>query len=257
MPVGDLIAPEIKQSPITTNILPGELANIRATVTDNAGVKSVTIFYRNTGAVDFKRTEMMRELGTDHYAATLPEIIAPSVEYYIRATDHAENAILHGHTFSPLTITVLPAQGGSAAVADPHVAPQKDAAAKPVITKANISQRELALFLIQFIRSYEDGDLLQFMRLFSENAKIENRMDRKGIEEDYKDLFNKSVARRFILGDLKWEHNNDKAEGEGFFEVKIWPKGGNNFKTFTGEVMIEVLKTKTNQLVITGLFHRF
>ncbi len=95
------------------------------------------------------------------------------------------------------------------------------------------------------------------MRLFSENAKTEDNSTRLSIEADYKDLFSKSAARRFILGDLDWKYNNDVAEGNGFFEVKIWPKGGDQFKTFTGEVTITVLKTEAEGLVITGLFHNF
>ena len=129
LPAGDLIAPEIKSPPITKKIPPGERATIHATVTDNIGVKNVTIFYRNMGAIDFKRTEMMRELGTkDEYMATLPEIAAPGIEYYIQATDNAGNTILHGHTFSPLTLTVLspgesPQQGQSAMATAPQERP--------------------------------------------------------------------------------------------------------------------------------------
>ncbi len=129
--------------------------------------------------------------------------------------------------------------------------------AASLIARPRISQRELALLIFRFIRSYEDGNLFQFMRLFSENAKTEDNSTRLSIEADYKDLFSKSAARRFILGDLDWKYNNDVAEGNGFFEVKIWPKGGDQFKTFTGEVTITVLKTEAEGLVITGLFHNF
>ena len=132
LPAGDVIAPEITAPPITKKIPPGERTTIHATVTDNIGVKNVTIFYRDMGAIDFKRTEMMRELGTkDEYMATLPEIMAPGIEYYIQATDNAGNTILHGHTFSPLTLTVspdvLPQEGQDAMV----IAPQEEAVAKP------------------------------------------------------------------------------------------------------------------------------
>ncbi len=132
-----------------------------------------------------------------------------------------------------------------------------DPVAPFIIAKPKISQRELALLIFRFIRSYEDGNLFQFMRLFSKNAKTEDRSDRLSIEADYKDLFRKSAARRFILGNLDWKYDNDTAKGNGFFEVKIWPKGGDQFKTFTGEVTIEVLKTEAEGLVITGLFHQF
>jgi len=106
LPSGDLVAPEIKSPQINKQLAAGESVTIHASVTDNVGVKNVTLFYRHVGAADFKRVEMSRKLPTDNYSATLPEITEPGIEYYIQATDLAGNTILHGHTFSPLTIAV-------------------------------------------------------------------------------------------------------------------------------------------------------
>ena len=124
LPSGDLVAPEIQAPPITKKIPPGEPTTIHATVTDNVGVKNVTIFYRNIGATDFNRKEMMREIGTEDYSVTLSEMMEPGIEYYIQATDQAGNTILHGHTFSPLTLTVssdaLPQEGQDAMAVAPQ-----------------------------------------------------------------------------------------------------------------------------------------
>jgi hypothetical protein len=130
-PTGDLIAPEIDSPPITEEFSPGQRPIIRATVTDNVGVKSVTIFYRDKGETKFQRKEMTRESDTDEYSATLPEILAPGIEYYIQATDQAGNTLLHGHTFAPLTLNVLTGestQGGQETVAG---ASREEASAKP------------------------------------------------------------------------------------------------------------------------------
>lgn len=105
-PTGDLIAPEIKSPPITKKFPIGEQPTIHAIVTDNVGVKTVTIFYRDTGAKDFQRKQMAREPGTDDYSITLPAITASGIEYYLQATDLAGNTLLHGHTFAPLTLSV-------------------------------------------------------------------------------------------------------------------------------------------------------
>jgi len=113
LPGSDLIAPEIKQQQIPKNLPAGDLPTITATVTDNVGVKDVTVFYRQIGASDFARVEMKRNLSTTEYSITLPEIFSPGVEYYIQASDQAGNTVLHGHTFSPLTIAVLPDPTGT------------------------------------------------------------------------------------------------------------------------------------------------
>lgn len=107
LPSGDVIAPVIKHAPNTSIIPAGGFIDIHATVTDNSGVKDVIVFYRNKiDPKDFKRIKMTRELGGDFYSVSLPAAMAPGIEYYIQATDHAGNTILHGHTFSPLTVTV-------------------------------------------------------------------------------------------------------------------------------------------------------
>jgi len=103
----DLIAPEISSPNIAQELYSDEPANIQAMVTDNEGVKNVTLFYRNIGASDFKSAEMERSTETDIYSIKLTDISEPGVEYYIQATDLSGNAISHGHSIAPFTITIL------------------------------------------------------------------------------------------------------------------------------------------------------
>jgi len=113
LPSGDLLAPVIEHIPIEKDIYAGQLVDIKATVTDNVGIKNVILFYRDTNAAEFKRVGMNRDLDSFVYTAQLTATDSPSLEYYIRATDLAGNTLLFGHSFSPLTIAVLPAAGGS------------------------------------------------------------------------------------------------------------------------------------------------
>ncbi len=109
LPSGDLIAPAIEHTPIGKDIPPGQSVDIKATVTDNVGVKEVILFYRESAATGFKRLPMNRDLDSFVYTANIPAVDSPGLEYYIRATDLAGNTLLFGHAFSPLTITVAPA----------------------------------------------------------------------------------------------------------------------------------------------------
>lgn len=106
LPSGDLIAPIIKHTPITTKLQVGETPTIKATVTDNVGVQRVTVFYRHIGSDNFQRKQMAPEIGSTRYSTTLPKATVPGIEYYIQAVDKAGNSILHGHTFSPLVVGV-------------------------------------------------------------------------------------------------------------------------------------------------------
>ncbi len=109
LPSGDLIAPVIKHTPIEKDIYAGQQVDIKATVTDNVGVKNVTLFYRDANAVEFKRLKMNRDLDSFVYTTQLTATDLPGLEYYIQATDLAGNTLLFGYSFSPLTIAVVPA----------------------------------------------------------------------------------------------------------------------------------------------------
>jgi len=113
LPSGDLIAPQINHEPIKENIKAGTSQQIKATITDNVGVKTVTLFYRTVGAKDYKRIQMNQVEGSDEYVTTLgfEDTVEPGIEYYIQAVDLAGNALLHGYSFSPLTVGIVPSEG--------------------------------------------------------------------------------------------------------------------------------------------------
>jgi len=78
------------------------------------------------------------------------------------------------------------------------------------------------------------------------------------IRVEYKNLFEHSNARRFTLGNIEWRLNGNKATGIGYFEVQIWPHEENKLPSiFKGELILSVYKTKTKELVITELYHKY
>jgi hypothetical protein len=109
LPSGDLVAPEVSHEVIPGTLEAGSSLQIKATVTDNVGVKSVTLFYRTKGQEEYKRVAMNRIGDTNEYAVTLgkEDLVEPGIEYYIQAMDLAGNSLLHGYSFSPLAVTVV------------------------------------------------------------------------------------------------------------------------------------------------------
>ncbi|MCW9013778.1 MAG: hypothetical protein OQL06_08350 [Gammaproteobacteria bacterium] len=106
LPSGDLIAPEITQEKYVDTVRSGDNHEIKIKVTDNVGVKQVTLYYRIIGSTDYKRRLMQRVNTSDNYVANInaDEIKAPGIEYYIQAMDLAGNTLLHGYSFSPLSV---------------------------------------------------------------------------------------------------------------------------------------------------------
>ncbi|MCG6971335.1 MAG: hypothetical protein LJE85_16335 [Gammaproteobacteria bacterium] len=109
LPSGDLVAPEVSHEVIPDSLEAGSSVQIKATVTDNVGVKSVTLFYRTKGEEEYKRITMNRIGESNEYAVTLgkQDLVEPGIEYYIQAMDLAGNSLLHGYSFSPLAVNVV------------------------------------------------------------------------------------------------------------------------------------------------------
>lgn len=108
LPSGDLVAPEITQETYVQSVAPGSDHAITVKVTDDVGVKQVTLFFRVIGESNYKRRTMQKVGLSDDYLAKViaDEIRSPGIEYYIQAMDLAGNTLLHGYEFSPLSVTI-------------------------------------------------------------------------------------------------------------------------------------------------------
>ena len=121
----------------------------------------------------------------------------------------------------------------------------------------SISKEELNKLIAKFVRSFEEGDLRLFISLFAEDARTNDQNNRKGIAEDYRNMFEDTEKRQFIFNGLRWVHEDDaKARGEGNFEVKILPKGEGSINTYAGNITIHVEKRRQTVL-ITQLYHEY
>ncbi|MDH5326140.1 MAG: porin family protein [Gammaproteobacteria bacterium] len=119
LPAADLEAPSVTHETSSKAHEAGTDLTIEATVVDNMGVKSVTLYYRAKGTEKYKTMVMQRRAKSDIYSATLThDVSEPGFEYYIQATDNSGNSLLHGYSFSPLLVDVVPAPARKTADAD-------------------------------------------------------------------------------------------------------------------------------------------
>jgi len=108
LPSGDLVAPEITQEIYEQSVPPDSDHEIQVKVTDDVGIKQVTLYYRVIGKTEYKRSTMQKVEKTDYYKVTVgaDEIKPPGIEYYVQAVDLAGNSLLHGYSFSPLSVKI-------------------------------------------------------------------------------------------------------------------------------------------------------
>lgn len=126
--------------------------------------------------------------------------------------------------------------------------------AAPAPPAAKITRDELTGFLRRFASVYEAGDLDQFLNLFSENARTNDRTGRRGIREDYEALFRATDLRRMRLGEINWEIDANQAYGWGDFDVTVKRATDQESYVYTGSLTFVVEKVD-GRLRITRLYH--
>ena len=109
LPSSDLEAPVITQSEYIDKIKNGNSLRISVQVTDNVAVKQVVLYYRKIGTQKYKLLPMSPETGSNVYEIIInaDDIEQPGIEYYIQAMDTAGNTLLHGYSFSPLSVKTI------------------------------------------------------------------------------------------------------------------------------------------------------
>lgn len=87
-PAPDTTAPTITLTPVPNGQAAGTAVTVSATITDDSGIASATLFHRVQGAGAYTSVAMTTS-GGGNYAATIPGVAVgtPAVEYYVRAVD--------------------------------------------------------------------------------------------------------------------------------------------------------------------------
>ena len=105
----DLVSPVIEHQAATGAIKGGTPIKMLAKVTDDIGVKSVTLYYRTEGMTSYRTLEMGLDSESGQFTAIIPgdEVVTSSLEYYIQATDVNGNTVTRGGRNFPLSIALV------------------------------------------------------------------------------------------------------------------------------------------------------
>ena len=132
--------------------------------------------------------------------------------------------------------------------------PPRSAASPQPEPAQQISRDELVSLVERFASVYEAGDLEQFLGMFADNARTNDRTGRDGIRKDYQALFSSTDLREMNLGQLSWEVNGNQAYGWGEFDVTVRRQNDREQFTYTGSLTFVVEKVN-GRLRIVRLFH--
>lgn len=85
----DLVGPTIVHDPVAEPVAVGSMVRIDATVTDPAGVTAVNLHWRVAGSPAFNQVAIPGD--GDQYTTTFGPVAAPSIEYFLSASDGEGN----------------------------------------------------------------------------------------------------------------------------------------------------------------------
>lgn len=123
-------------------------------------------------------------------------------------------------------------------------------------TVKQISDKALTRLISDFSLAYEEGELDEFMALFSKDALTNNDEKWDSIYRDYESLFNTTEMRVIDLQGVRWEKTGTTATGDGDFVVTVLRHGGENVRKFAGKIILEV-RQDNNKLLIKGMYHAY
>ena len=180
---------------------------------------------------------------TKTQTADKPPVVAAPGAKELAQTTEVVAAVTTGKT--PAVAAADAKTTVEASAAAPAQAPPKSNA---------ISQAELATLIKRFEFVYEAGDIEQFLRIFDDDVRTNDRFSKDGLREDYEDLFKTTEMRRMTLKNVTWEAHDNKADGWGNFEVVVRKVGEQEIKEYKGSLTFYVEKIN-GQLRIKRLYH--
>lgn len=117
--------------------------------------------------------------------------------------------------------------------------------------------QELNALTSTFASAYKTGDLDLMLGLFTDDARTNERSGKAEIRLDYRELFDATESREFIIKGMRWQQGRDGGvSGEGSFEVNIRFRDDGSENSLTGDIVLHVEK-RPQGARITRLLHSY
>jgi CheY-like chemotaxis protein len=122
------------------------------------------------------------------------------------------------------------------------------------VSNTKLTKAELASLIKRFVFVYQAGDLQQFLSLFDDNIRTNDRTTKAGLRQDYEDLFRNTSMRQMVLGDISWDIKDGEAEGAANFEVRVRRINEQEVRVYQGSLTFHVEKAD-GKIRINRMYH--
>jgi len=129
--------------------------------------------------------------------------------------------------------------------------PRTDVAAA---SNTKLTKAELTSLIKRFVFVYQAGDIQQFLSLFDDNIRTNDRTTKAGLRQDYEELFRSTSMRQMVLGDISWDIKDQQAEGAANFEVRVRRVNEQEVRVYQGSLTFHVEKAD-GRIRINRMYH--
>jgi hypothetical protein len=115
-----------------------------------------------------------------------------------------------------------------------------------------LQEETMQRLLQRFVTAYQQGDLENFLTLFSADARTNDYAGKPALREDYARFFTVTQARELQLEELQWRFEGNTAQGKGRYVVRV--RKPTRTVESRGQIYFQV-QERAGTSVITGLFN--
>ena len=121
------------------------------------------------------------------------------------------------------------------------------------VAPSGLTQVQLRGVVLQFLDSYNQGNLERMMALMGDDLKMTGAGKKDDLRVTYGMIFAQTDRREMILRDLRWDIMGTKASGIMSYSTRILNRGSSSLTSLDGTLRLEVALFNQRPLIV-GLF---
>ena len=179
----DIVAPEISTIKVPDKVYPGSELKMEISASDDLGIKSVVVYFRQKGERQYTKLQMTHTPGTNKYYLEIQNVPSTGIEYYIEAIDLAGNLVRNGQDVSPLKVVTFP---------------ELDSSIIENMQEGRLTDQDiLNLFRNNTVDAYHVRRNFTFTRYYAADNRMVEKSAKKGIRQGHWRVNNNTLCEQF------------------------------------------------------------
>lgn len=179
----DIVAPEISTIKVPDKVYAGSELNMEINASDDLGIKSVVVYFRQKGKTQYTKLQMTHDPGTNQFRLVIKNVPKAGIEYYIEAIDLAGNVVRNGQDVSPHKVATFS---------------ELDSSIIENMKEGRLSDQDiLTLFRNNTVEAYHVRRNYSFTRYYGTNNRMVERSTKQGKRKGHWRVNNDSLCEQY------------------------------------------------------------